>query len=537
MRHLPGQLLRALVWRTAPVLALAGLIALALLLRAESILRRLARRRPRLVWGPDPIISIKYWSQALRARGYESTTCVYNVYAIHTREDFDRHRDEFLPRFTYGDLYRDYAIFAWALRSADVFMFFLNGGFLRWTPLRNREAWLLRLAGRRLVVFPYGGDIAVPGHLGPAEEALLRDYPEFVETAEAVTERVDYFARWADVMIRNYQYGYLPRADILWPTMLAIDTAEWSEAPVAATERDGGSVVIVHAPNHRHIKGTARLIEVVEELRSEGVAIELDLIEGRPNHEVRAAVRSADIVGDQFIAGYAMFAIEGMATGKPVLSALAWMDPEVRETEALRACPIVDTDLETAQGEAAGARHRHQGPQQAGSRGPPVRPRLPLLRGRQRRLEGDPGPPLERRPATAAAAAGRSAAGRRRALGLAPLDHRAQALAVGNLGPEAESASRRARCSRRGGSRTSAPAGRYSGSRSEPVISSSASTSSLDRRPHAGADVEGDVGRIALQRQHVGPGDVVDVDEVVCLRAVAEDHRRLALRRSGRAPS
>jgi glycosyltransferase involved in cell wall biosynthesis len=347
VRHLPGQLLRALIWRTAPALAFAALIALALLLRAQSILRRLFRRRPRVVWGPDPIINIKYWSQALRARGYESTTCVYNVYAIHTREDFDRHRDEFLPRFAYGDLYRDYAVFAWALRNADVFMFFLNGGFLRWTPLRNREAWLLRLAGRRLVVFPYGGDIAVPGHLGPAEEALLRDYPEFVETAEAVTERVDYFARWADVMIRNYQYGYLPRADILWPTMLAIDTDEWSEAPAAASDRDGGPVVIVHAPNHRHIKGTARLIEVVEELRSEGTAIELDLIEGRPNHEVREAVRSADIVGDQFIAGYAMFAIEGMASGKPVLSALAWMDPEVRETEALRACPIVDADLET----------------------------------------------------------------------------------------------------------------------------------------------------------------------------------------------
>ena len=351
VRHLPGRLVGYLVRRIAPAIALACLVALALLLRVQVICRRRSGRRPRLVWGPDSIINIKYWSSALQARGYQSTTCVFDVSSINTRLDFDRHRDEFLPRFLFGELFHDYAIFAWALRSADVFMFFLDGGFLRWTPLRNLEAQLLKLAGRRLVVFPYGADIAVPGFLGPAEEALLRDYPQIAETADAVTERVDYFARWADVMIRNYQYGYLPRADILWPTILAIDTDEWSEVPASASGREGTPIVVVHAPNHRHIKGTDRLIEVVDELRSEGIEIELQVIEGRPNQEVRDAVRAADIVGDQFIAGYAMFAIEGMAAGKPVLSALAWMDSVVLETEAMRACPIVDVNLETLKDE------------------------------------------------------------------------------------------------------------------------------------------------------------------------------------------
>ena len=105
-------------------------------------------------------------------------------------------------------------------------------------------------------------------------------------------------------------------------------------------------MVVAHAPNHRRIKGTDELLGCVERLRAEGLPVRADLLSGRSNEDVREAIRSADVVADQFIAGYAMFAIEGMAAGKPVLSALGWMPPEVAGTEAIRSCPIVDTDLE-----------------------------------------------------------------------------------------------------------------------------------------------------------------------------------------------
>ena len=68
---------------------------------------------------------------------------------------------------------------------------------------------------------------------------------------------------------------------------------------------------------------------------------------GGPNAEVREAVLSCDIVAEQFIAGYALFAIEGMAAARPVLSALSWMAPEVREQLDRRGLPIIDTDLDT----------------------------------------------------------------------------------------------------------------------------------------------------------------------------------------------
>src|SRR5437763_12089731 len=81
-------------------------------------------RAPRLIWGPVPIISIKYWSQALRARGYESRTCVFGYYAINERADFDVHYDEFLRPGLLFEPFRPYAVFLWVLRSADVYLSF-----------------------------------------------------------------------------------------------------------------------------------------------------------------------------------------------------------------------------------------------------------------------------------------------------------------------------------------------------------------------------------------------------------------------------
>ncbi len=136
----------------APALALIVLAPLALAARVQTAWRRRRGAGPRLLWGPEPIISIKYWSGAMRSRGYESTTLVATVYPANSRQDFDRHRDEFLGEGPVAELVRDYVVFAWALLHADVFFSFFDGGYLRMTPLRDHEGRLLRLAGKRTVV-------------------------------------------------------------------------------------------------------------------------------------------------------------------------------------------------------------------------------------------------------------------------------------------------------------------------------------------------------------------------------------------------
>jgi glycosyl transferase family 1 len=344
-----GARTRKLVHMAIAIAMVPPLLLAAMAARVDTALRRRLGVRPRLVWGPVPIINIKYWSQAMRARGYKSQTCVNQVLAINERTDFDRHYDEFLPAGIVFDPLRAYTVFLWVLASADVYFSYFDGGFLANTPLRQLELPLLRAAGKRIIVSPYGSDIAVPGYLGVVEEALLRDYPDIAVNGEQVRRRVLSFVRWANLIVRNHQFGFLPRWDVLWPTELSIDAELWG-APSRrddAENRDGhrGEVVVVHAPNHRHMKGTQGLIEAVDSLRAEGLRVRLNLIEKRPNSEVRAAVQSGDVVADQFLVAYALFAIEGMAAGKPVLSALSGMAADLRENLAQRGLPIVDADL------------------------------------------------------------------------------------------------------------------------------------------------------------------------------------------------
>jgi hypothetical protein len=202
---------------------------------------------------------------------------------------------------------------------------------------------LLRLTGKRVVVLPAGSDVAVPGHLGPWEPEFLIDYPQTVARADDVRRRVLEFSRWADIAIRTPQPGYQPRWDVIWATALAVDTALWAPTE-AASQADGtnGTVVVVHAPNHRALKGTEHVIAAVDQLRDEGLDVRLDLLERRPNREVRAAVMGSDIVADQFICGYGLFAVEALAAGKPVLTNVRWLPSDIRDDSPLRDSPVVD---------------------------------------------------------------------------------------------------------------------------------------------------------------------------------------------------
>ncbi len=338
---------RILVRGVVAVLMLPLVILAVVRARFETVRRRKSGALPRLIWGPVPIISIKYWSEALQERGFESRTCVFGYYSINERADFDVHYDEFLPDGLFFEVFRPYAVFLWVLRTADVYLCYFDGGFMQMTALRPIELPLLRLAGIQIIVSPYGSDIAVCGYLGVAEHPLLHDYPEIATRSPQVQARVDHFTQWANLIVRNYQYGYLPHWDVLWPTQLAIDTERWCSAePLSEADGHTGEVVVVHAPNHRHIKGTDCLISAIGRLREDGLRVRLELLERRPNEEVRSAVLRADIIAEQFVAGYALFAIEGMAAGKPVLSALSWMPSDVRKALDARGLPIVDVECE-----------------------------------------------------------------------------------------------------------------------------------------------------------------------------------------------
>ena len=318
--------------------------ALALVERTRTAWRRRRGARPRLLWGPSALINNKYWSEAMQALGYESRTCIIVDSTITTREDWDAYRDDFLGG-RFSARLRSYAMFAWAMQHADVFLLYFNGGYLIGTPLEWQEFRLLRLAGKKLIFTPFGGDIAVPEYLGDVRDATVADYPQLVEQAPLIKRRVLHSLKSAEVSIKNITQGYLPAYDVVWPMPLGIDTDLWRpDGDDSGSDGSSQPVVVLHAPNHRQVNGTHHLEEAVKQLRNEGLKVDLRILEGRPNQEIRLAMHAADIVADQFLdPGYGLFPIEAMAVGKPMLTRMSPI-PEELHTESLRRCPLVDTN-------------------------------------------------------------------------------------------------------------------------------------------------------------------------------------------------
>src|SRR5262249_3705904 len=269
--------------------------------------------RPRIIWGPVPIPNHVYASRADQLYGYRSRTVVYSVYRISARSDFDVVIDAKVRGLA---TVLPYGTFLWSGFVADIYGFSFDGGLLWATPWWRVELWLLKLAGKRIVVYPYGSD----ARLSSKTRALGRwnAYTDIApgtedRSEESVEERLEAFGRYADTILGCADLVEdLPRVDGIF--RYPFDMRGWEVHPPAVN----ATMRVVHAPNHRAYKGTRYLVDAVEQLRAEGVPIELDLVEGKPLAEARAAYERADVIADQFLIGaYALFSIEGMALGKP----------------------------------------------------------------------------------------------------------------------------------------------------------------------------------------------------------------------------
>lgn len=348
------------LFRLARWLIALGLGIPLVMLALRERMKRSAESKPRLVYGPTPILNLKYMAQAMQQRGYVAQTVVSDVYSINSRDDFDVLyadilRLDWLPkglRRVVERVLAPYAAFLWALPRFDVFHFYFHGGFLQGTPWQYLEIPLLQWAGKKVICFPYGSDSAIQSRIKSVlfKQGLIIGYPHLIKNEKAIARMVDYLAFKADFVVACiFHYEPLPRWDLLTTLYYPIDLGKW-QPPAQPSLADGtnGEVVVFHSPNHRSMKGSEQLIKAVQELQLEGLKVRLDLVEKRPNSEVRQRLAAADILADQFLVGYALSAIEGMALSKPVMSNI--VDPYYyqinRVYTGLDECPIVATDIE-----------------------------------------------------------------------------------------------------------------------------------------------------------------------------------------------
>jgi len=322
--------------------------------------KRNLQEKPRLVWGPIPLINNKYYNLAMRAAGYSSLTFMKNRYEINKDEDYDKYYKDFVPKaskhFALEQLYmrhlNGYLAFCHCIRNYDIFHHPFSGGFLQSTPLWKIEAKLLKRAKCKVVILGYGADFYRYSKVLNLSwlHGLLSHYPQMQQLEDRVEKNVMYWSHNADCVINGMQIDHLGRWDVLPYRAECIDTDAWTPRQ-NYSNNDGinGVVKLVHAPNHRIIKGTEFLIKAVDDLKKEGLQIELILLEKKPNDEVKRILHEeADIFFDQLILGYAMSTIEALAMGLPVMTNLENEDyvRVFRRYSYINECPALSVSHE-----------------------------------------------------------------------------------------------------------------------------------------------------------------------------------------------
>ena len=178
-------------------------------------------------------------------------------------------------------------------------------------------AWLRRLG--KTILFTYQGSDVRPSDHCPCTRPECRRLDRYRQPAARRA------LRYADrVFYQNPDLRqWLPGATFM--PYAAVDPRALQQQPLA--ERD--ELVIVHAPTSREIKGTRHVIDAVDGLRSEGVPVRLDLVEGVSREASLERLAQADLLIDQLLLGwYGTVAVEAMALGKPVMAYIREDEPE-----------------------------------------------------------------------------------------------------------------------------------------------------------------------------------------------------------------
>ena len=305
------------------------------------------KRTLRSVWGTTPILSIRRSSKADNLLGLESDSLVFSNY--YTSKDFTRNFSKYCKNKIFKILIRT-AVFFWAVHRYDVFHYFCDRGILpawhRW-GINSLELPVLKLFRKKVFVYTSGTDVRTRKLTLALGRFNCCIHCPNIGTAcicheERHKKNIRYIRKFADELLSMgdmTEYAHNSYKDLYF---FPVDVNEIRY--VGENFGQGGTVRVVHAPNHRHYKGTEYLIQAIERLKARGYALDLTVIEGVPNKRVLEMCSEADIVADQFlIGGHGIFAVEAMALGKPVIC-------YIRKKEYLLSpeeCPIVSADPTT----------------------------------------------------------------------------------------------------------------------------------------------------------------------------------------------
>lgn len=269
--------------------------------------------------GPQPLINNIYHKKALEQQGYSVETFTYKPYYI--TNGFDIVLTEKYDVSKPVSLFRAQLEFVLLPFKYKILYIYFNGGSLGVSKLLWRiEPFLFKLAKVKTVVMPYGADVQEMSRSSNLDfkHTMTVSYPGHKMRRKQIAAQVDLWTKYGDHVLSGCEWvDYMYHWDTLMISHFSIDTEIKGEAIEYKPE---GTFKVLHAPNHRALKGTDFLIKAIDVLKEEGLDIELVMLEKVSNERVIEFIQEVDLVADQFVIGwYAMFAIEAMKHSKPVL--------------------------------------------------------------------------------------------------------------------------------------------------------------------------------------------------------------------------
>lgn len=210
------------------------------------------------------------------------------------------------------------------LVTYDAFVFRAGDSFLG-----LRDLPLLRRLGKRVIVVFFGSD-SRPSYLNGAE--IARGITGRRAAAETAAKRriLARIEASATAIVCHTMTAHLHRRPVVAFLELGIPRRQPSahdfegRAPTVQ-----GPLRVLHAPSRTLDKGTDLVRAAVEEARRAGANVELEVVTGRPNREVLAAIADSEFVIDQVYSDspLAGFAAEAAALGRPaIVGGYAWKE-------------------------------------------------------------------------------------------------------------------------------------------------------------------------------------------------------------------
>lgn len=277
-------------------------------------------KKKKILFGTVPIITFDLLSKLLRKNGFDNTHFVFDDWSngnFHNDTSFsDICKNKFLNKEPY--LLGPYIAFFWALNNFSIFTLYFNSGFLERTIFWKIEPIIYQLFNKKVVLFPYGGDVWSIKHNKNRIQKLghMMSLKKYFHLDKKVEERIYHWSKYVNIVIATINYvDFLQKIDILVYHGHIIDNIDDNKYTYKFEHTQ--DIKIIHYANDKVRKGSHYIENILK--KSNNPVDNLEFCYGEKRDEILSKLDSSHFYIEQITDGFFSFsALEAMIKGKIV---------------------------------------------------------------------------------------------------------------------------------------------------------------------------------------------------------------------------